>query len=59
MVQAGGSTFELYPTRVNNFAMKERDIKVAFAVDQAGKSQGLVVRERGAIVAEAAASTMH
>lgn len=36
--------------------MKERDIKVAFAVDQAGKGQGLVVRERGDIVAEATAS---
>ncbi|MDQ2987917.1 MAG: nuclear transport factor 2 family protein [Pseudomonadota bacterium] len=55
MVEAGGRTFELYPTSVNNFAMKERDIKVAFAVDAAGKGQGLVVRERGAIVAEASA----
>lgn len=59
MVLAGGSTFELYPTSANNFAMKERDIKVAFAVDPAGKGQGLVVRERGAIVAEATASAAH
>lgn len=56
MVQAGGSTFELYPTGANNFAMKERDIKVAFAVDQAGKGQSLVASERGAIVAEATVS---
>jgi hypothetical protein len=54
MVQAGGSTFELYPTGANDFAMKDRDIKVRFTVDGAGKGQGLVVRERGAIVAEAA-----
>jgi hypothetical protein len=59
MVLAGGSTFELYPTSANHFAMKERDIKVAFAVDPAGKGQGLVVRERGAIVAEATASAAH
>jgi hypothetical protein len=56
MVTAGGSTFELYPTSENNFAMKERDIKVAFTVDGAGKGQALVVRERGAIVAEAVAA---
>jgi hypothetical protein len=53
MVAAGGSTFELYPAGPNEFAMKERDIKVRFTVDGAGKGQGLVVRERGAIVAEA------
>ena len=53
MVQAGGSTFELYPTSLNNFAMKTRDITVNFTVDAAGKGQGLVVRERGAVVAEA------
>jgi hypothetical protein len=53
MVQAGGSTFELYPTGANDFAMKERDIRVRFTVYGAGKGQGLVVRERGAIVAEA------
>lgn len=56
MVTAGGSTFELYPTSDNNFAMKERDIKVSFTVDAAGRGQTLVVRERGAIVAEASAS---
>jgi len=56
MVNAGGSTFELYPTSPNNFAMKTRDIKVSFTVDAKGKGQGLVVRERGAIVAEATAS---
>jgi hypothetical protein len=56
MVAAGGSTFELYPTSPNNFAMKERDIKVSFTVDASGRGQGLVVRERGAIVAEAEAS---
>ena len=37
----------------NAFAMKERDIQVRFTLDGAGKGQGLVVRERGAIVAEA------
>ena len=56
MVQAGGGTFELYPTSPNNFAMKERDIKVSFTVDSAGKGRGLVVRERGAIVEEATIS---
>jgi len=56
MVQAGGSTFELYPTGANNFAMKERDIKVSFTVDAKGKGQSLVVRERGAVVAEATVS---
>jgi hypothetical protein len=53
VVAAGGSTFELYPTGAYDFAMKERDIQVRFTVDGAGKGQGLVVRERGAIVAEA------
>lgn len=53
MVAAGGSTFELYPTSDNNFAMKERDIKVNFTVDPTGHGQTLTVRERGAIVAEA------
>ncbi|WP_332878167.1 nuclear transport factor 2 family protein [Massilia sp. S19_KUP03_FR1] len=53
IVKAGGSTFELYPTGANNFAMKERAIEVRFSVDGNGKGQGLVVRERGAIVAEA------
>lgn len=53
VVLAGGSTFELYPTSTNNFAMKTRPITVSFTVDAAGKGQGLVVRERGAVVAEA------
>ncbi|WP_426192805.1 nuclear transport factor 2 family protein [Massilia sp. DWR3-1-1] len=56
LVLAGGSTFALYPTSVNNFAMKERDIQVSFTVDAGGKGQALVVRERGAIVAQAAAN---
>lgn len=56
MVTAGGSTFELYPTSENNFAMKSRDIKVSFTVDATGKGQGLVVKERGTVVAEATAS---
>jgi hypothetical protein len=56
LVAAGGSTFDLYPTAPNNFAMKERAITVAFTVDGAGKGQGLVVRERGAVVAEAGAT---
>lgn len=56
MVLAGGSSFELYPTSENNFAMKSRDIKVSFTVDANGKGQGLVVKERGAVVAEARAS---
>lgn len=56
-VAAGGSVFVLYPTGENNFAMKERDIKVSFTLDGAGKGQALVVRERGAIVAEASASS--
>jgi len=56
MVTAGGSVFELYPTGQNNFAMKSREIKVSFTVDANGKGQGLVVKERGAVVAEASAS---
>lgn len=56
LVQAGGSVFELYPTSLNNFAMKTRDITVSFTVDAAGKGQALVVRERGAVVAEAIVS---
>ncbi|MEO7577468.1 MAG: nuclear transport factor 2 family protein [Massilia sp.] len=50
---AGGAKFDLYPTGENNFAMKGRDIRVAFSVNAAGKGQGLVVRERGSVVAEA------
>lgn len=53
IVTAGGSTFELYPTGANNFAMKQRAIEVRFTVDANGKGQGLVVLERGVIVAEA------
>ena len=53
MVDAGGSTFELLPLSDTTFFMKTRDIKVAFSVDKAGKGRGLVVRERGAVVAEA------
>ncbi|MDB5934684.1 MAG: hypothetical protein JWQ01_2028 [Massilia sp.] len=56
MVAAGGSSFELLPLSETTFFMNNRDIKVAFSVDPAGKGQGLVVRERGAIVAEAAAT---
>jgi hypothetical protein len=56
MVAAGGSTFELLPLSETTFFMKNRDIKVAFSLDQAGKGKGLVVREHGAIVAEAGAS---
>lgn len=56
MVVAGGSTFELYPTGPLQFAMKERPITVVFTVDAGGKGQGLMVRERGAIVAEAVAA---
>lgn len=53
---AGGAKFDLYPTGENSFAMKERDIRVAFSVNAAGKGQGLVVRERGNVVAEASAT---
>jgi hypothetical protein len=56
IVTAGGSTFELYPTGANKFAMKERAIEVSFTVDASGKGQGLVVRERGGIVAAATRS---
>ena len=56
IVKAGGSTFELYPTGDHTFAMKERAIEVGFTVDASGKGQGLVVRERGGIVAEASRS---
>lgn len=56
LVDAGGSTFELLPLSSTTFFMKPRAITVAFSVDQAGKGTSLVVRERGAIVAEAAAS---
>lgn len=54
MVDAGGATFELLPLSDTTFFMKTRDIKVAFSVDTAGKGKGLVVREHGAVVAEAA-----
>jgi hypothetical protein len=53
LATAGGSNFELYPLNETTYFMKKRDIKVAFSVDQAGKPQGLVVREHGAVVAEA------
>jgi len=56
LVDAAGSTFELYPTAPNNFALKERPITVAFTVDPTGKGQSLVVKERGAVVAEATRS---
>jgi ketosteroid isomerase-like protein len=55
MVDAGGAIFELLPLSDTSFFMKTRDIKVAFSVNQAGKGDGLVVREHGAIVAEASA----
>lgn len=54
MVDAGGATFELLPLSDTTFFMTSRDIKVAFSVDASGQGKGLVVRERGAIVAEAA-----
>lgn len=54
LASAGGSNFDLYPLTETTYFMKQRDIKVAFSVDQAGKGQALVVRERGAVVAEAA-----
>lgn len=56
IVLAGGGTFDLLPTSPNHFAMKERAITVVFTVDAAGRGQGLVVSERGAVVAEAVAS---
>lgn len=56
MVLASGGTFDLFPTSANQFAMKERAITVVFTVDAAGRGQGLVVSERGAVVAEAVAS---
>lgn len=56
MVNAGGAVFELLPLSDTTFFMQKRDIQVAFSVDQDGKGQGLVVRERGAVVAEASAS---
>jgi ketosteroid isomerase-like protein len=56
LATAGGSNFELYPLSETAFFMKKRDIKVAFSVDAAGKAQGLVVRENGTVVAEAAAA---
>lgn len=57
VVLAGGSSFELYPTTVNNFAMKTRPITVSFSVDAAGKGQGIVVRENGSVVVEATVNT--
>jgi hypothetical protein len=53
-----GSAFEFYPLTETTCFMKKRDIRVAFSVDQAGKGQGLVVRERGAVVADATASVL-
>lgn len=57
MVNAGGAMFELLPLSETRFFMKKRAIEVEFAPGQAGKGQRLVVRERGAIVAEATLAT--
>lgn len=57
MVNAGGAMFELLPLSETKFFMKKRAIEVEFALDQAGKGKHLVVRERGAIVAEATLAT--
>lgn len=51
---AGGRTFTLYPTDGNNFFIKDREITVEFSRVDGGKGQRLIVRERGAIVADAA-----
>jgi ketosteroid isomerase-like protein len=56
MVNAGGAMFELLPLSETSFFMNKREIQVAFTLDKAGKGRGLVVRERGAIVAEATAA---
>lgn len=52
-VAAGGTTFVLFPSSPDTFFLKERPIVVSFSQVGAGKEQGLTVRERGAIVAEA------
>ena len=57
IVEAGGGVFELYPTSENSFAMNERDMKVAFSVNAAGKGQGLIAREHGVVAVEATATT--
>lgn len=53
LVDAGGAKFELLPLSNTGFFLQTRDITVAFSLDAAGKGQGMVVREHGAIVAEA------
>lgn len=54
MVAAAGSTYELLPQTATQFFMTQRRITVTFTLDQAGKGQAMVVRDKGAIVAEAA-----
>ena len=53
MVDAGGTMFELLPLSDTTFFVEARDLSVVFSTDAAGKGQGLVVREHGAVVAEA------
>jgi hypothetical protein len=52
----GGRTFELSPTGPNEFFIKGSPLTVSFAQGEAGKGQGLTVRESGAIVAQATAA---
>lgn len=56
LVNAGGKLFKLYPSGKNTFFLKERPITAAFSQDASGKGTGLVVRENGNVVAEAAAT---
>jgi hypothetical protein len=58
MVNAGGTMVEMLPSSATTFFMQKRDIKVEFSVDQDGKGQRLVARERGAVVAEATVSSL-
>ena len=53
VVDAGGANFELLPLSNTSFFVQARDLNVEFSIDAAGKGQGLVVREHGAVVAEA------
>lgn len=56
LVDAGGRTFELYPTSENNFAMEDRPMTASFAVDAQGRGEAMTVREHGAVMMEAKAS---
>jgi hypothetical protein len=52
----GGRTFELSPSGQNEFFIEGMPLTVSFAQGEAGKGQGLVVKENGTVVMQATAS---